>query len=133
MEDDKYEPIFPLPVWAIVIALVLSPVVWGCAAIKPLMPAAVPEKLVATFSAPHTNGRLYDEPCTNPTIMDGLKAAGIPAAILASVKAATGTYQGEEYGVCWTWNIDESGAVVVWDDATSFVVPRQILQFPLGV
>jgi hypothetical protein len=31
MEDDKVEAVFPLPFWATLILLALSPIVWGCA------------------------------------------------------------------------------------------------------
>lgn len=134
MEEDNPQGMLVLPwwVWAMVIVFCLPSILMGCATVQSVMPAAVPVHLVATFDAPNTNGKLYDEPCTNETIMDGLKAAGIPAEILAKVKAATGTYDGKEFGVCWAWNVDESGAVVVWDDGGSFTVPKFALKLTVG-
>jgi hypothetical protein len=115
----------------LVLALAVLMALPGCAVV-PKMPAAVPEKIVASFSAPHTQGTLYDERCDNPEVMK-LVTAGLPPELVEKVKAARGTYEGKEYGVCWLWRPDEQAAIVIWDDGGHFAIPRQLLKFPVGV
>ncbi len=100
----------------------------GCASVAPTSTPEASGKLVATFSAPHTKGALLDGPCDNQQV---LKA--VPPEFRAEMKSAMGVYESKTHGVCWTWNIDESAAIVVWDDGGAFAVPRQVLKFPLGV
>jgi hypothetical protein len=133
MEKEMKE--FPkLPKWFKVVAFIvcLPSILMGCATVTPQMPPAVPEKIVASFEAPHTQGTLYDERCDNPEVLK-LVIAGLPPELVEKVKAARGTYEGKEYGVCWLWRPDESAAIVIWDDGGHFAVPRQLLKFPVGV
>jgi hypothetical protein len=100
----------------------------GCASTTATQQQEPTGKLVATFAAPHTNGRLYDGPCDSDKVL-----LAVPPQFRPEMKAAVGTYQGKPFGVCWTWNVDESAAIVVWDDGGAFAVPRPLLKFALAV
>lgn len=118
-----------LPRYVLFLAFVFClPTILGACTTAPQMPPAVPEALVASFAAPHTNGKLYNEPCTDAKVLQAL-----PPELRPRSHAATGTYQGEVFGVCWLWNDDESAAVVIWDDGGFFAVPRSLLKFPQAV
>lgn len=121
----------PWYVKTLVVIFCLPTILWACAT-APQMPPAVPEHIVASFKAENSEAKLYSEPCRNSVIMEFLSKQ-IPPEALAGVKAASGTYEGKPYGVCWLWNMDESAAVMVWDDGGYFAVPRQLLKFPLAV
>jgi len=103
----------------------------GCAVKPEAAQAEAPAysgQKVASFAAPHTNGTLYDGSCQNGAVL-----RAVPPQFRHVMKSATGTYEGKPFGVCWTWNADESAAIVVWDDGGAFAVPRQILKFPIDV
>lgn len=98
MEDDKVETVFPLPVWALIVAFVLC---WPAAAFSKPMAQAQVEGITIT---------LHNDPCTMPEITN-LKMK------------ATWLEKGKTFEGCWGAHPQYGLVMFYWSDKTVVVLP----------